>query len=223
MNQRKKIAVIGMAVFGRSVSKRLHEAGAEVTIIDRDPAEVQSMRDFVTHAYVADGTDADALLELGIDQTDLVIIAIPKHLDMSVMVYMTLETIGVKEAWGLVDQRLEGRVLERLGVKRVIFPEHDSALREANVILNRGLADYFSLAEGYSLVEWPVPESFVGKSLVELDVRRKLGVTVVAVLHPQRPDDRPFMPGADYVFNAGDHLFVAGPNEKITKLTSKAS
>ncbi|MCL5271497.1 MAG: NAD-binding protein, partial [bacterium] len=133
MPARKKITVIGLATFGEELARQLETAGAEVTALDKDPEAVQRIRDFVTHAASVDGRDENALREFGIEHSDMVVIGIRRHLEMSILIVLTLQDLGVKNIVALASGADEARALRRMGVSRVIFPEFDIARREAQI------------------------------------------------------------------------------------------
>lgn len=219
MATKRKITVIGLATFGQELARQMEKAGAEVTALDMDANVIQDIRDEVSHAVVVDGRDETALRELGIERSDLVVIGIRKHLEMSILIVLALQDLGVRQISALAAGEDEARALRRMGVDRVIFPELDIARREAQLILNPALTEYLELAEDFSMVEIAPPADFVGQTLISLKVRETFGVNVVAVRDNASHQSRLIMPQPDYVFEQDDRLLIIGRNEKIQSLT----
>lgn len=222
--KQRKVTVIGLATFGEELAVRLQQSGAEVTALDIDPQVVQAIRDKVSHCGVADGREAGVLREFNVDQSDVVVIGTRSHLEMSILILLTLKDLEVKEIVALAADENAARALELMGRAvagnlKVVFPERDIAAREAQCIINPELSEYVELAEDFSFVEIALPEEFAGKSLPQLDVRRQYGVNVIAVR--DRKKKPPFVPTPDYQFEPHDRLLIVGPDENIRKMVRK--
>ena len=222
----RKVAVIGLSTFGYQLACELERLGGDVLAIDSDAEIVQEIRDHVRRAVVCDALDRESLREVGVGDVDVVVIGLRSRLDASILTTMYVQDLGVKEIVALAVSDDHRRALERLGAGRIIFPEKDMASRLASHLLLPNLIDYLWVAPGYGMVEVEAPESFRGKSLVDLNIRRQFGVTVVAIRSPEseavegqpQPEDAtPFVPTPDYVFYPGDRLIVFGKDDDIRR------
>lgn len=220
----RKFAVIGLGTFGFQVACELEELGGEVLAIDRNESVIQEIRDRVSRAVVCDAHDRDSLREVGVGEVDAVIIGLRSRLDSSILTTMYIQEMGVDEIIVQAVSDDHRRALEKIGATRVIFPEKDMATRVASHVLLPNLIDYLWAGGEYGLVEVKAPEAFVGKTLLELNVRREYGVTVVAVRRGGIGEDgephEPVMPSSDYEFEAGDILLVIGKSDDLTKFSS---
>ncbi|NPA33176.1 MAG: TrkA family potassium uptake protein [Aquificae bacterium] len=213
---RRVFAVIGLGRFGFYVAKTLAQLGAEVIAVDLDENKVKQIADYVTHAYVADALDEKALEEAGIFNADVAVVSIGQNVEASIFVVVILKEKGVGEVVAKAINTLHGKVLEKLGVARVVYPEMETAVKLAHTLLLRGLVDEIPFAPGYSIFELKAPPDFEGKTLRELDLRRRYGITVIAV---KKPDGNVVVnPSGDYLVERGDVLLVLGSEESVLKL-----
>lgn len=208
----KQYAVIGLGRFGSSLAKELVNEGVEVLGIDRDEEVVNEMADVLTHAIVVDSTDEEALRSIGIRNFDCVIVAIGDDIQASIMTAILLKEMGVRTVVAKALSELHGKVLERLGVDRVIFPERDMGIRVAHQLVNPNLLDYIELSKDYTIAELSVPKCLSGKSLKELDARAKYGCSVVAI---NKKNGVIIAPTASDVINERDVMVIIGTNKQI--------
>ncbi len=192
----RRVAVIGLGTFGQEVARNLSKLDCEVLAIDVNKDLVQDVTDVVTRAAIADVRDRDALRELGIGQCDAAILSLRSHIDTSVLAVLVLQELGVKTIIAQAVSEDHRRVLTRLGATRVIFPDKDMAERAAQMIVAPDLLDYVRLAPGYGLSEIEVPDPFIGKTIVQANVRQEFGVNIAAVRNRARPGTRPATPGS---------------------------
>lgn len=208
----KQFAVIGLGRFGSSLAKELISQGVEVLGIDRDEEAVGSMADRLTHAIVADSTEEETLRSIGIRNFDCVIVAIGDDIQASIMTAILLKDLGVGLVVAKALTELHGKVLERLGVDRVIYPERDMGVRVAHQLVNPNLLDYIELSKEYTIVELSVPDKWNGITLRELDPRAKFGCSVVAV---NKKNGIIIAPAATDILNERDIMVVIGTNRQI--------
>ncbi|OGX68298.1 MAG: potassium uptake system protein, partial [Paenibacillus sp. RIFOXYA1_FULL_44_5] len=174
-------AIIGLGRFGSSLGEELIRQGCEVLGIDKDDDVVDEMKDRLTHTVVADATDEEVLRSLGIRNVDCAVVSIGDDIQASIMAAILLKDLGVKLVVAKALSLLHGKVLERIGVDRVIFPERDMGVRVAHQLVSPNLLDYIELSKDYSIAELIVPHRFSGMSLKALDPRAKFGCSVVAI------------------------------------------
>ena len=214
----KSYVVIGLGRFGTTLARQLCALGAEVLAMDVRSDLVQQIANDVTHAVVGDAQDKEVLRSLGVRDLDCAIIAIGDDLAASVLTTMNLKELGVPYIICKAYDETYRRVLEKLGVDRVIIPEQEHAQRLARSLNSHNVLDYIELSEEYGILEVPAPKSWIGKSLKELNVRAKLGVNIIAVESGKKTN---VSPSADYRILAGDILVVLGENyalEAVQKL-----
>ena len=208
----RSCVVIGLGRFGLEVAAELCKQGCEVLAIDTGSEAVALVADAVTHAVVADGQDKEVLRTLGVGQMDCAIVAIGSDLAASVLVTMNLKELGVGHIICKAHDQVHRRVLEKLGADRVLIPEQDQAVRLARSLSRPNVLDYIELSEEYGIVEVPVPTSWEGKDLRQLNVRAKLGVNIIAF---RRGGKIQVSPAADYRICQGDIAVVLGDSQAL--------
>ena len=199
----------------------LAELGQDVIGVDGDPEKVRQLADTVTQAVELDATDERALRSIGIQDVDVAVVSIGENIESSLLVVMQLRELGVKSIVAKAVTSLHGRILEKLGVSRVIFPEREMAVRIAHGLVMPNVIDYIELSRDFSIVEVPAPDSFVGRTLKQLELRPKYGLTLIAI--KRRPGGAAgevtnISPSADDTIKPGDVLSLLGSNERLTAL-----
>ena len=214
----KSYAVIGLGRFGSALARQLCKLGAEVLALDVKGDYVQQIANDVTHAVVGDAQDKEVLRALGVRNLDCAVIAIGDNLAASVLITMNLKELGVPYIVCKAHDETHRKVLEKLGVDRVVIPEHEYAQRLARTLNSHNVLDYIELSEDFGILDVPAPKSWIGKCINELNVRAKLGVTIIAVENGGKTN---VSPTADYAVGEGDTLVMLGDNvalEKVQKL-----
>ena len=207
------VAIIGLGRFGESLASELVANGHQVLGVDNDEKIVQAMADRLTHVVVADTTDEATLKELGILEMDCVVVAIGSDLEASILTTSLLLQLGVKQVWAKATSTAHGKILKQLGVHNVIFPELEMGRRVAHMVSGESL-EYVPIDEDFVMVKSICPPAFAGKSLAELRIRAKHGVTVVAYSHEGQPYEPAF---PETVLADGDLLVVAGRKQPLHK------
>ncbi|MBN3525524.1 potassium channel family protein [Paenibacillus apiarius] len=208
----QQFAVVGMGRFGSGLAKELVRLGHQVLGIDKDEEVVAEMTGAVTHAVVADATDEDVLRSLGIRNFDCAIVAIGDDIQTSILVSIQMKELGVKKVVAKALSELHGRVLERLDVDRVIYPERDMGIRVAHQLVSPNLLDYIELSKEYTIAELSVPGCMQGMSLKELNPRARFGCSIVAL---NKPEGIIIAPSAEDVLNERDIMVMIGTNHQI--------
>ncbi|MBO8126844.1 MAG: TrkA family potassium uptake protein [Firmicutes bacterium] len=210
-----QFAVIGLGRFGASVATNLVRMGHEVLAIDSNEARVREMADQVTHAVEANANDEEALKALGIRNFDVVIVSIGQDIQASIWCCLILKELGVKYIVAKAINELHGKVLQKVGADRVVFPERDMGARVAHNLVAANLLDYIELAPGFSIVEVVAKPEFYGKSLRDLGFRAKYGIIITAI---KRGKKVLIAPGADDVIQEGDVLVAIGEDRQLEKM-----
>lgn len=208
----KSYMVIGLGRFGSEVARQLCAQGSEVLAMDVCNDLVQRVANDVTHAVVGDGQDKEVLRALGAGDFDCAIIAIGDNLAASVLTAMNLKELDVPYIVCKAHDETHRRVLEKLGVDRVVIPEYEFAAKLARSLSSHNVLDYIELSEDYGILEVPAPKSWVGKTILELNVRAKLGVNIIAVESGKTTN---VSPAASYKILAGDIMVVLGDNKAL--------
>lgn len=214
----KQFAVIGLGRFGSSVALTLMKEGCEVLGVDKDEEIINHMADNLTHAVVADTTDEEVVQSIGIRNFDCVVVAIGDDIQASIMTALLLKEIGVKMVVAKALSQTHGKVLEKIGVDKVIFPERDMGERVANQLISPNLLDYIDLSNDVSIAEMAAPKRLSGRTLKELDLRAKYGCSVVAII---KKNGVIAAPTADDVIEEGDMLVLIGTNGQIEHFENK--
>jgi len=218
---RRSIAVIGLGRFGSAAASTLVELGQDVVGIDSDQERVDALSEVLLEAVRLDATDERSLRSAGIQNVDVAIISIGENVESSVLVVMLVRELGVKTIIAKATTPLHGRILERLGVTRVIFPEREMAERLAHSLVVPNVIDYIELSRDFSIVEIPAPEEFVGRTLKQIELRPRYGLTLIALKRPSESGEgvvTNIAPTADDVIRLGDVLALLGSNDRLAQL-----
>lgn len=211
----KQFAIVGLGRFGTSVARTLFKAGYEVLAIDADEERVQKFSDEVTHVVQADTTDETSLKALGIRNFDTVVVAIGEDIQANILTTLLLKEIGVRYIVAKARNELHGKMLEKIGADKVIYPERDMGVRVAHNLVSTNVLDYIELSPNLSLVEVAAPRNLQSRSLAEANLRAQYGVNVVAMKRGEQIIVPP-LPGE----KIGEHdiLIVVGSTTGVQKL-----
>jgi len=218
---KRSFAVIGLGRFGSAISTTLAELGHDVIGVDGSDERVRALADVLTLAVQLDATDEKALLKAGIKDVDVAVVSIGENIESSLLVVTLLREIGIKNIIAKAVTPLHGRILDKLGVSRVVFPERETAIRLAHSLVNPNVLDYIELSSEFSIVDVPAPADFAGKTLKEISLRSRFGLTTIAIKRGSRTTDGPvtnIAPGPDDVVQEGDVLSLLGSNERLGQL-----
>lgn len=211
----KQVAVIGLGRFGSSVARTLADSGCEVLAVDVDEARVKAIADQVTDAVRANALEEEALRSLGLRNFEVVVVAIGHEVQASILVTVLLKEMGIPKIVAKAQDELHGRVLQKVGADIVVFPERDMGVRLAHTLISRNVIDEIQLSTDYSILEMAAPHGFLGRSLKDLELRQRFGLSVLAI---RRKDRIIVSPNADQVVDEGDILVVLGQPDKLEPL-----
>jgi trk system potassium uptake protein TrkA len=211
MAREEQFLVIGLGRFGGALAETLVELGHEVLGVDYDEKRVQRYADELTHVVQCDTTDPEAMVQIGAGDFGTAVVAIGTGIEASILTTAVLVDLGVPRIVAKAITAPHGKILERVGAHRVIFPERDMGIRVGHTLTGRAL-DYFQLDPGFALIETTAPRELVGKTLAQAEVRRRYGITVVCI----KPVGGSFTYStADTVVQEGDLLVVAGETARV--------
>lgn len=211
----KQFAVIGLGRFGSSLARTLHQLGYEVLAIDNSEENIRDVSEYVTHAVQANATDGEVLKSLGIRNFDVVVVAIGDDIQANILTTVLVKEMGIKHVVAKAKNELHGKVLEKIGADKVVYPEKDMAVRLAHYLAAGNLLDYIELSSDYSISELMVPPKLVGKSLQEANLRLVYHINVLAI---KRGAQILVSPLPETVVEKEDILVVLGKNKDLIKL-----
>ncbi|HOB28929.1 MAG TPA: TrkA family potassium uptake protein [Bacillota bacterium] len=212
----KQYLVIGAGRFGSSVATTLYELGHDVMVVDIDAALVQQISESVTHAVQADATSEAALSSLGIKDFDVIVVAIGHEIQSSIMTCILLIEMGARYVVAKAQTELHGKVLSKIGVNRVVFPERDMGQKLAHSLNAFNVIDLIELSADSSVVEVTAPAELVGRSLQELNLRARYGINVIALRGKDGKTN--IFPGAEDKINKDDLIVAVGNNKALKKM-----
>lgn len=186
MAAKKTYAVFGLGRYGKAVALELVKNGFEVLAVDNNEAHVNAAIPDIPICKCADVTDKEVLKQLGIPHIDVVVIAMASNLESSVMATMLCKELGVKTVVVKCSSDMNCKILSKVGADQVVFPEHESGVRLGKSLMSSGLVDIIELSKDVSMVEIEVKESWVGKNLMELNLRKKYSLNVVAIIQNEQ-------------------------------------
>lgn len=210
----KSILLIGLGRFGSTMAMKLHELGHEVMAIDTSEERINNVLPYVTSAQIGDCTNDQYMASLGIRNFDLCVVAIGDNFQNSLETTSLLKDLGARFVLSRANRDIHAKFLLRNGADQVVYPEKDMAIRAAVRFSSDNIFDYIELTPEHSIYEIPVPNSWIGKTIVEINVRNKYSLSILAIkfndtLHP--------LPGANYEFKDNDMLVIMGANKDIKR------
>lgn len=216
----RQFAVIGLGRFGRAVCTTLNSLGYEVLAADSDERCVsQALTDQIAaHAVQLDTTQPTALKESGLTEFDTVIVAIGNYVEESIITTLNLKEAGVKNVVAKASSEIHGKLLDRVGADHVVFPEHEMGCELARSLTTPGILDRFEIDPDHSIAEIIVPQAFDQKTIIDLDLRNRYELTLLAVSQDQQPDKFEINPSPVTRLKAGGLMVVIGSNKGLERL-----
>ncbi|MFH1462015.1 MAG: TrkA family potassium uptake protein [bacterium] len=212
-----KSCIIGLGRFGYQLAVSLADQGMEVMAIDSSEAIIASIRDKVTQAVCLTVSDEESLLTLGIDDMDIVVVAMGEDFAQSILITALLKKhLNVKNVIARAVSKIHENILMLVGADRVVFPEQDIAIKLANN-LAFSLIEFFQVTEKFAITEITAPKLFVGKTVSELQLKKSRQISCIAV----NKDEEIILIGSDYVVQENDKLLFAGNNDKLAELAEE--
>ena len=217
--KKKTFVIIGLDRFGANLAINLQNLGNEVVALDTNEEKVRHIADQITHAAIGDATDQAVLKNLDVENADTVIVTLTSDIQSGVLVTMLLKEMGVKHIVSECTSELHGRILEKVGADQVIYPEKDLSERLAKSLSNNDIMEFIDLSDQFSIAEIRLPKNWAGKNLIELNVRVKYGLTVIAMRTQQGEISLSVDPQIPFEENC--NILVIGENEKIDKVVNQ--
>lgn len=211
----KQYIVIGCGRFGSSVAKKMCQLGNEVMVIDKDEDSIENIAEQVTHTAIVDVTEERDLKSIGLGNFDVVIVAISSDIRASIMATIMAKEMGVPKIVCKAKDELQAKVLYKIGADKVVFPERDMGIRLAYNLASENILDQINLDPEYSIMEIVTPTNWVGKTIIELNLRAKYDITVLAV---KTTSGLKVMPSPNYKMQEKNILIIIGNTDKISDI-----
>ena len=217
----KRVGIVGAGRFGASLCQSLVERGVEVLVIDRQRDVVDRMAGIVAKAMEGDATEEGTLDAAGFRDCNIAVVAVGSDMESSVLTALILKEMKIACVIAKAASDVHGKVLQKVGADRVVYPDREVAARLARSLVSPSVLDYVEVAEGISVLEIAAPMEFVGKTLGELQIRKKYGVTVLVLRRAQQDEGKEetiVSPDADDTVELGDTIVIFGLDEKLRRL-----
>ena len=218
----KRVGIIGAGRFGMSLAEALADAGVEVLLVEKNGSLVQGATKFTHYAVQGDATNARTLEDAGMRECDVAVVAIGSNIEASMLATANCKDLGVEVVVAKATSEIHGKILEKIGADKIVYPDRDSAHRLARSLTDHGALDLLEVSEGFSLAEIEVPEFCRDKSLAQSNLRNKHGVTVLCIRRVDEENPRSprkiVVPGPNDVLDPGDKLIVFGKTHDIDAL-----
>ncbi len=208
-------AVLGLGRFGESIVRALAENGKDVLACDKNPEVVQKLSSVATHVVRADISDEATLAALGLNNFDCVIIAIASDMEATIMATMSAKEAGVKKVIAKAKNKTHESVLKKVGADRVVLPEKEMGHKVAQSLLNKNVVEYINLSENYSIAEISPINHWIGKTLVDSDIRNLYKLNVIVI---KRGKKIIISPMANEIIEREDILLVIASNADINRV-----
>lgn len=226
----RKFAILGLGTFGSSLAQALTEKGAEVIAVDRQMERVEQIQDYVAVAVKLDSTDENALKAQGILEVDVAIVCIGEDFESNLLTSVLLKQMGVPLVITRATKPIEEKILKAVGIDRVVLPEQESGERLAYSLMHPHFREIFFLGGQLSVIELKTPANFVGKTLEEIQLRRKYGLNLVTIQRTyleknkkgeEKTKIQTMIPDAKTVIEKDDNLILVGNKADIDKFLEK--
>lgn len=216
--KKKSVLIIGMGRFGRHLAMRMLELGNDVMIVDKDANLIDMMSPHCPDASICDCTNENVLKSLGVDEFDICFVTIGEDFQSSLVITSHLKALGAKCVVAKAGQDIQADLLRKIGADEVIYPEKEIAEKVAVRYNSNNIFDFIPLTSDFSIYEVPVLKDWIGKTIVEVNVRQQYNVSIIGIKNSTSLNT---MPNANYVFNRDDHIIIVGKATDVFKLTSK--
>ena len=214
----KSFLIIGMGSLGHHLIAELDKKNCEIMAVDMNEAKLEGLKSAfknVVSTPVCDCTNRAVLQSLGVEDFDVCFVCIEDYFQACLEITDLLKELGAKKVYSTANRDIEEKFLLRSGADRIIYPERDICRKIAGVECSQNVFDYINLADNYSIFEISVPKKWYGKNAIELAIRNKYNINIIAC----KSGDKIVPLSANYIFNENEHLLVLGSNEDLKKIT----
>lgn len=211
----KSVLMIGMGRFGHHLCKNMIELGNEVMIIDKDEAVVEDLTSIATNVLIGDCTKPDVLKNIGVGNYDICFVCIGSNFQSSLEVTSQLKDLGAKYVVSKASRDIHAKFLSRNGADEVIYPDRDIAEKVAKRFTANNVFDYIELTDTYSVYEISPIRTWIGKTIIESNIRSKYNISILGVKNSNGVN---MLPSAEYTIQANDHLMILASTSDVKKL-----
>ena len=211
----KSFIVFGLDAFGQTLAISLEQNGHQVMVVDEDEAAVRKVADITTDSLIGDPMSESVLRMADVASFDTAVISLPGQINNTVLLTIMLKDMGVRRVVARACSELECRVLDKIGVDTIVFPERDMGEKLAHTLDKQDVFEYLRYSDEYSIVEKKVPADWVGKTIIDLDLRRKYGINIIAINENGKINISP-LPTRQFLET--DAVTLIGSNKSIQKL-----
>lgn len=215
----KSVLIIGMGRMGRHLARKMLQLGNDVMVVDIRPEIINSLPESFTDSAICDCTNESVVASLGVDNFDVCFVTIGEDFQASLVVTSLLKKHGARRIVAKTNQDIQADLLRTIGADEIVNPEVEIAEKLAVRHNARNIFDYIPLTGGYSIYEIPVLPGWVGRSLIELDIRRKYHVNIIAVKNGEALNANL---AGEYAFRPEDHVILIGRSDEVFRLSAKA-
>lgn len=214
----RSVLIIGLGRFGKTLAIKFSEIGNDVMVVDNNEDNIREFMQYSVNAKIADCTKREALESLGVRNFDICFVCIGSNFQASLEITSQLKELGAKKVVSKASTDIHAKFLGRNGADEVVYPERDRAEKLAVQYSLSNIFDYTEISEDTGIYEIPILDSWDNHSIMELNIRNKYKINILAI---KKGDEVITLPGADYVFDHGDHVLVLGKQRDMEKLLSK--
>ena len=212
---KKQFGVLGLGRFGQKVAKELCMRGHEVVVMDKDEAKVNQIKELVTHAYIGDMTDEVALREANIQNCEVVVVGQSSSIEANLLATQLCKEFNIGQVVVKAQSTLHGKILNKLGVDMIVYPEQDTAVKLADKLTLSGVLDYMEITKEFDVIEMRAGRDFDNKTLRELNLRKQNNVAIIAI---RRGAQSIMNLDGDTVIVDGDILILMGKIEDLKRI-----
>jgi len=215
---KKSVLIIGMGRLGSHLAEKMQDFGHDVMILDNKEERINLLAPHFSDARIAEYTHEDVLSALDIPSFDLCFVTVGDNLEASMITTITLKKLGAKYVAARARDDLQCELLKRIGADEIIYADGETADKLAIRHNGNNVFDYVALSDGYAIFEVPILKAWEGKTIIELDVRKKYKMNIIAIKRGEKIDPAPV---PDFKFEEGDHIFVIGKSRDVFKMSAK--
>ncbi|MDF2677232.1 MAG: TrkA-N domain protein [Bacillota bacterium] len=213
----KSVLIIGMGAFGQHLALKLIDLKNEVMIVDKDEEVITEMSPLVTDAEIGDCTKEEVLKSIGVSNFDICFVTIGDNFQSSLEITSLLKDLGAKYVISKASRDIQAKFLLKNGADEIVYPDKDMAEKLAIRCSVKNVLDYFEISDDYSIYELPIMQSWVGKTIGEINVRKKYNINILII---KNDNDIITLPSIDYYFKTNDIIIVLGTSNNIMKFSS---
>ena len=215
---KKSVLIIGMGRLGSHLAEKMQDFGHDVMILDSKAERINLLAPHFADARIAEYTHEDVLSALDIPSFDLCFVTVGDNMEASMMTTILLKKLGAKYVAARARDDLQCELLKRVGADEIIYADGETADKLAIRHNGNNVFDYVALSDGYAIFEVPILKAWEGKTIIELDVRKKYKMNIIAIKRGETLDPAPL---PDFKFAEGDHIFVIGKSRDVFKMSAK--